>query len=94
VEEVEQYLQHMKNNPDWDEFPMNNLTIRTQIAECEVAYHKIRHTKPVLAEVTMEFYHSLPPVHLFLGEMTRLESLAMSLNANKIKPTDTTTTAD
>ena len=43
VEEVEQYLQHLQNNPDRDEFPMNNSTIRTQIAECEVAYYKIRH---------------------------------------------------
>jgi len=69
---------------------MNNLTIRTQIAKCKVAYYKIRHTNPVLAEVTMEFYHSLPPVHFLLGEMIRLESLAMSLKANNIKPTDTT----
>ena len=35
---------------------MNKPTIRTQIAECEVvAYYKIQHTNPVLAEVDMEF---------------------------------------
>ena len=84
----------MQNNPDRDEFPMNNLTIRIQIAECEVAYYNIRHTNPVLAEVTMEFYHRLPPVQVLLGEMTRLESLAMSLEANNTKPTTTTITAD
>ena len=69
----------------------NNSTIRTQIAECEVAYYKIRHTNPVLAEVDMDFYHSLPPVQVLLGEMTRLESLAMKLEANNIKPTSNTT---
>jgi len=42
----------------------------------------------------MEFYHSLPPVQVLLGEMTRLERLAMSLEANKTKPITTTTTAD
>jgi len=94
VEEVEQYLQHIQNNPDRDNFPMNNLTIRTQITECEVAYLKIYHTDPVLAEVTMEFYHSLPPVHFLLGKMTRLGSLAMSLEANNTKPITTTTTTD
>ena len=53
---------HLRNKPDLDEFPMNIPTIRTQIAKCEVAYYKIRHTNPVLAEVGMDFYHSLPPV--------------------------------
>jgi len=51
---------------------MNNLTIHTQIAEREVAYYKTRHMNPVLAEVDMEFYHSLPPVQVLLREMTRL----------------------
>mmetsp|Transcript_20413 Transcript_20413/g.22771 ORF Transcript_20413/g.22771 Transcript_20413/m.22771 type:complete len:138 (+) Transcript_20413:184-597(+) len=73
---------------------MNNLTIRTQIAKCKVAYYKIRHTNPVLADVDMEFYHSLPPVQVLLGEMTRLKSLAMSLKANNTKPITTTTTTD
>mmetsp|Transcript_1345 Transcript_1345/g.1482 ORF Transcript_1345/g.1482 Transcript_1345/m.1482 type:complete len:113 (-) Transcript_1345:202-540(-) len=73
---------------------MNNPTIRTQIAECEVAYYKIRHTNPVLADVDMEFYHSSPPVQVLLGEMTRLESLAMSLKGNNTKPTATATTVD
>ena len=82
---------HLQNNPDLDEFPMTNPTIRTQIAECEVAYYKIRHTNPVLAEVDMEFYHSLPPVQVLLGEMTRLESLTMRLEANNIKTTTNTT---
>ena len=72
---------------------MNNLTMRTQIAECEVAYYyKIWHTNPVLAEVDMEFYHSLPPVQVLLREMTRLESLAMQLEANDIKTTTNTNT--
>ena len=71
---------------------MNNPTIRTQIAECEVAYYKIRHTNPVLAEVDMEFYHSLPPVQVLLGEMTRLESEAMRLDATARDTTATTTT--
>ena len=62
VDEVNRYLQHVQNNPGLDEFLMNNQTIRTQIAECEVVYYKIRHTNPVLAEVDMEFYHSLSPV--------------------------------
>ena len=65
---------------------MNNLPIRTQIAECEVAYNKIRRTNPVLAEVDMEFYHSLPPVQVLLGEMIRLDSLAI-LEANDINTT-------
>ena len=67
MKEVEQYLQHLQNNPDQDNFPMSNPSIRTQIAECEVAYYKIRHTNPVLAEVDMEFYHRLPPVQKFSG---------------------------
>ena len=79
-------LQHLQNNPDQDEFPTNNPTIRTQFAECEVAYYKIRHTNPVLADVDVDFYHSLPPVQVLLGEMTRLESLAMSLEANNTNP--------
>jgi len=91
VEEVNQYLQHVQNNPELDEFPMNNLPIRTQIAESEIAYYKIRHTNPVLVEVDMDFYHSLPPVQVLLGEMTRLESLAMRLEANNIKTTTTIT---
>ena len=92
VDKVEQYLQHIQNNPDWDEFPTKNPTIRTQIAECEVSFYKICHTNPVLAEVAMEFYQSLPPVQVLLGDITRLESLAMSLKANNTKPTNTTTT--
>merc|ERR1712238_552106 len=96
VEEIQRYMLHLRNNPDLDEFPMNNITIRTQIAKCEVAYYKIRHTNPVLAEVDMEFYHSLPPVQVLLGEMTRLESKAMRLEANDINnagPTISTTTS-
>jgi len=50
VEEVNRYLQHVQNNPDLDEFPMNNLPIRTQIAQCEVAYYKFWNTIPGLAE--------------------------------------------
>ena len=69
---------------------MNNLTIRTQIVECEVAYYKIRHTNPVLAEVDMELYHSLPPVQVLLGEMTRLESLVIRLDATASDTTATT----
>jgi len=42
----------------------------------------------------MEFYHSLQPVQVLLGEMTRLERLAMSLEANNTKPITTTTTTD
>ena len=93
VGEVEQYLQHVQNNPDLDEFLMNNPTIRTQIAKCEVAYYKIRHTNPVLTEVNMEFYHSLLSVQVLLGEITRLESLAIRLKANNTKTNTTTTTA-
>jgi len=94
MKEVKRYLQHIQNNPDLDKFPMSNPTIRTQIVECAVTYYKIRHTNPVLADVDMEFYHSLPPVQVLLGEMTRLKSLAMSLKANNTKPITTTTTAD
>ena len=65
---------------------MNNLKIRTQIAECEVAYYKTQHTDPVLAEVDMEFYHSLSPVQALLGEMKELKSLVMELEANNNKP--------
>ena len=92
VEEIQQYMLHLRNNSDYDKFPMNNITICTQIAECEVAYYKIRHTNPVLAEVDMEFYHSLPPVQVLLGEMTKLERLAMQLEVNNITPTTNTTT--
>ena len=92
VEEVNRYLRHIQNNPDLDEFPMNNLPIRTQIAKCEVAYYKIWHKNPVLAEVAMEFYHSLPSVQVLVGERTGLESLAMKLEANNNKPTTNTTT--
>jgi len=92
VAEVNQYLQHVQNNPEFDEFPMNNLPIRTQIAEREVVYYKIRQTNPILAEVDMEFYHSLPPVQVLLGEMTRLESKAMRLDATARDTTATTTT--
>ena len=73
---------HLQNNPDLDEFPMNNLTTCTQIARCEVTYYKIRHTNPVLADVEMELYHSLPSVQILLGEMTRLKSEAMRLEAS------------
>ena len=91
--EVNRYLQHVQNNSKLDEFPMNNPTIRTQIAECEVAYYKIWHTNPILAEVDIEFYHSLPPVQVLLEEMTRLANLAMSLEKNaNVGPTISTTT--
>ena len=93
VEEVNRYLQHVQNNPDLDEFPMNNLPIRTQIAQCEVEYYKMRNTNPVLAEVDMDFYHSLPPVQALLGKMTRLESLAMR-EANETTTTTTTPTTE
>ena len=96
MDEVNRYLQHVQNNPDLDEFPMNNLAIHTQIAECEGAYYKFRYTIPCLAEVTMGYYHSLPSVQVLLGEMTRLENLAMSLeenaNAGPIISTTTGTT--
>ena len=92
VKEVKRYLQHVQNNPDLDEFPMNKPTICTEIAECEVAYYKLWHINPVLAEVDMKFYHSLPPVQVLLGEMIGLESLAMRLKANDIKTTTNTTT--
>ena len=91
VNEVNQYLQHVQKNSELDEFPMNNPTIRTQIVECEVAYYKIQHTNPVLEGVDMEFYHSLPPVQVLLGEMTRLESLALRLDATASDTTTTTT---
>jgi len=71
---------------------MKNLPIRTQIARCEVEYYKIRNTNPVLAEVDMDFYHSLPPVQVLLGEMTRLEGLAMKLAANDNDTTNNTNT--
>jgi len=93
VAKVNRYLQHVQSNPEFDEFPMNNLPVHTQIAEPEVAYYKIRHTNPVLAEVDMEFYHSLPPVQELLGEMTRLECLAMR-RANKSTTTTTTLTTE
>ena len=48
--------------------------------------------KPIFAEVDMEFYHSLPSVQVLLGEMTRLESVAMSLKASTIINTGTTIT--
>ena len=70
---------------------MKNLPIRTQIVECEVAYYKIWHTNPVLAERDMDFYHSLSPVQVFLGEMTTLEISAMELEANNMKTTTNTT---
>jgi len=77
---------------------MSNPTIRTLIAECEVAYYKIvphtRHINPALADSTMKFWHSLPPVQVILGEMTRLKRLAMSLEANNTKSITTTTTTD
>ena len=93
VVEVKQYLQHVQNSPDLDKFLMNNPTIRTEITEYEVAcYYKIRYTNPVLADVDMEFYHSLPPIQVLLREMTRLESLAMSLEASDNTTTTTTTT--
>ena len=40
----------------------------------------------------MELYHSLPPVQVLLGEMTRLENLAMRLEVNDITPTTNTAT--
>ena len=92
MDEVTRYLQHVQNNPKLDEFPMNNQTIRTQIAECEVVYYKIRHKNPVLVEVDMYLYHSLPPVQVLLGEMARLESKAMRLDATARDTTATTTT--
>ena len=74
---------HLQHNPDLDKFPMNNLTIRAQIIKCEVAYYKICHTNPVLVDVAIEFYHSLPS-QVLLRKMTRLESVAMSFEANDI----------
>ena len=92
MEEVNQYLQHVQNNLDQDEFPMNNLPHRTQIAQCEFEYYKMRNTNPVLVKVNMDFYHSLPPVQVLLGEMIRLESLTMKLAANNNDTTNNTTT--
>ena len=45
----------------------------------------------MLAEVDMEFYHSLPPVQEILGEMTRLEILATSHKESNITTATTTT---
>mmetsp|Transcript_21871 Transcript_21871/g.22191 ORF Transcript_21871/g.22191 Transcript_21871/m.22191 type:complete len:99 (+) Transcript_21871:3-299(+) len=67
----------LQNNPDIDEFLMNNQTIRLQIAVLEFEYLKTRHLNPVLADVDMEFYHSLLPVQELLGEMIRLERFAI-----------------
>ena len=83
---------NLQNNPKLDKFPMNNQTIRLQITALEVEYYKTRHIKPVLADVDMEFYHSLQPVQEILGEMARLESLAMRLKAAASDTTATTTT--
>ena len=83
---------HLKNNPDKYEFLMNNRTIRIQIAVLEVQYFKTRHINPVLVEVDMEFYHSLPPVQEILEEMTRLERLTISLKEINITTATTTTT--
>ena len=91
LEEVNSYLQHVENNPELDEFLMNNITIRRQIAKCEVAYYKIRHTHPVLVEVDMIFYHSLSSVQLLLGEISRLKSFAMSFKATNIRTTSNKT---
>ena len=68
VEEVQGYMLNLQNNPDFDEFPMNKRTIRLQISVLEVEYYKTRHIYPVLAEVGMEFYHSLPPVQEIWGK--------------------------
>ena len=91
MEEVKRYLQHVQNNPDVDAFSINNPTIRIQIVVCEVAYYKIRHINPVLAEVDMELYHNLPPAQKLFGEMTRPEILAMSLETSDTTTTTTTT---
>ena len=85
LKEVKRYLQHIQHNPYLDEFPINISTICTQIVKWGGAYYKIRHTNPVLAEVDMEFYHSLPPVQVLFGERTRLESLTAKLEANNIE---------
>ena len=71
---------------------MNNPTIQLQITCCKVTYYKIRHINPVLVEVDMEFYHSLPTVQKVLKEMIRLESVAMSLKASNITSATTTMT--
>ena len=83
---------NLRNNPKLDKFWMNNQTIRLKFAVLEVEYYKTRHINPVLADVDMEFYHILPPVQGILGEMTRLESLAMRLKAAASDITATTTT--
>ena len=83
------YLQ----NPNKDKFPVNNQTIRLQITVLKVEYLKIRHINPVLAEGDMEFYHSLSPVQELLGEITRLERLAMRLKARDTNNATTTTTS-
>ena len=48
--------------PQQRQIPMNNTIIRIQMAAIEVAYLKILYINPVLAEVDVEFYHSLPLV--------------------------------
>ena len=80
----------LQNNPDISEFPINNQTIRLQIAVLEVEYLKTRHINPVLADVKMDFYHSLPPVQELLGEIIQLERLAMRLEGNITNDTTTT----
>ena len=56
---------HLRNNPDLDEFPMNNITIRTQIAECEVAYYKIRHTNLFILYAAREHIENTKEVNQF-----------------------------
>jgi len=68
VEEVNRYLQHVQNNPDLDEFPMNNLPIRTQIAQCEVAYYKFWNTIPGLAEWPWNITTACQQYRYFLGK--------------------------
>ena len=70
---------------------MNNREIRLQITVCEVHYYKIRHINPVLAEVNMGFYHSLPIVQKLLEKMIRLKRLAMSFKVSDNINTTTTT---
>ena len=91
VEEVQRFMLHLRNNPDLEEYLMNNPTIRTKFAEYEVAYFKIQHKNPILAEVDIEFYHSLPPVQVLFVVMTGQASKAMNLEGNNIKPTSNTT---
>ena len=83
---------NLQNNPKLDKFPMNNQTIRLQIAVLEVKYYKTRHINLVLAEEDMKFYYSLQSVQEILGEMTRLEGLAMKLAANDNDTTNNTNT--